>query len=86
MANEPQKWQVTPEQYAGMLKNVNAAGFNLVGNSGEAKKDGATVGWEYDGTTLSITVINRSWYDPSVADIDDRIAKAVNEALGLDQG
>ena len=81
MANSPQTWKVTPSQYAEMLKNVNAAGFNLVGNSGEATKDGVTVGWEYDGTPLSITVINRSWYDPSVSDIEDRIADAVNGAL-----
>jgi hypothetical protein len=82
MENAPQTWKVTPAQYAEMLKNVNSAGFHLIGNSGEATKDGVTVGWEYDGTTLSITVINRSWYDPSVSDIKARIAKAVNGALG----
>lgn len=81
MSNPTQTWTVTPEQYSAMLAGVNAAGFALSGNSGTTSKEGVTFGWNYDGTTLSITVEKTSWYDPSVASIDTQIAAAINKAL-----
>jgi hypothetical protein len=77
----PQTWKVTPEQYAGMIQQVNEAGVHITGNSGETTKQGVTIAWEYDGKNLSITVKNRSWYDPSIPDLEAKVKSAVDEAL-----
>ena len=79
MANAPQTWQVTPEQYATMEAEVNASGFPISGDSGEAEKDGVKVSWTYDGTTLSITVLSAPLFCTGLA--EKEIAEAVNAAL-----
>lgn len=76
-----QTWKIAPEQYAAMLAEVTAAGIPISGNAGTASKQGVTVSWSYDGETLSITVEKRSWYDPSMEEIEARIASAVNKIL-----
>ena len=81
MANSPQTWTVTPAQYATMLANVNAAGLALSGNGGEVEKDGVNIGWNYDGTTLSITVLSAPLFMTGLAERE--IANAVNGALGI---
>jgi len=81
MANTPQTWTVTPEQYAGLVAKAQAAGIPLTGQPGPIETHGVVLEETYDGTTLTITVESRAWYDPSVADIQAKIAAAINGAL-----
>ena len=74
-----QTWPVTPAQYAAMEADVNASGFPISGNFGEAEKDGVTVDWGYDGTTLSITVVSAPPFCTGLA--EGQIADAVNQTL-----
>ena len=79
--NTPQKWTVTPEQYAMLVAKAQDAGVPLTGTNGIVKKDGVVLEESYDGTTLTITIDSRAWYDPSVADIQAKIAAAIYAAL-----
>ena len=80
--NAPQTWTVTPEQYAALVAKAQAAGIPLTGtNYGRIEKHGVVLEETYDGKTLTITVESRAWYDPSVTDIQAKIAAAINAAL-----
>ena len=80
--NAPQTWTVTPTQYAALVSMVRAAGIPLTGYNGTVSKDGVVLEETYDGTTLSITVESRAWYDPDIASIQAKIAGAIKAALG----
>ena len=79
MANTTQTWTVTPAQYALLEKQVNAAGVAISGDSGQVSKAGATVGWTYDGTTLSISVLHALPFTSGV--VANQIKAAVDKAL-----
>ena len=83
MANTSQTWTVTPSQYAGLVAKAQAAGIPLTGagQPGPIETHGVVLEETYDGTTLTITVESRAWYDPSVSDIQAKIAAAINGAL-----
>jgi hypothetical protein len=48
----------------------------------EASAKGLTISWVYSSTDkrLVIDLIKRSWFDPSVADIEERIAAWIQSA------
>lgn len=81
MANQPQTWNITPAQYATLITKAQAAGVPLSGTNGRVSKDGVVLEETYDGTTLTITIDSRAWYDPSVADIQAKIATVIKAAL-----
>lgn len=78
-AGAPQLFTVTQTQFDALVAKADASGVPLSGSpTGQASKDGVTLAWVYDGTTLTLTVESRAWYDPSVADIEAGIASMVN--------
>lgn len=48
------------------------AGITISADSGEAEEKGVAISWAYDPSseTLEVTLVKRSWYDPSAKDID----------------
>ena len=79
--NTPQIWTVTPDQYQMLVTKAGDAGIPLTGTNCIVKKDGVLLEETYDGTTLTITIESRAWYDPSVADIQARIKAVIDAAL-----
>ena len=81
MANPAKSWTITPAQYEALEAKVNAAGLGVTisGPSGTASKAGATVGWVYDGTTLTITVEHALPF--TAGTVMGKIAAAVDQAL-----
>ncbi len=79
MSNKAQIWKVSPEQYAAMQSQVNAAGIAISGNSGAAEKSGVKAAWDYDGENLSVTVLSAPPFMTGVA--ERKIASAINKAL-----
>ena len=53
-----QQFAVTPAQFTALVAKAQAAGVTITGNSGTVSKDGFTVEYAYDGTTLSLTVVD----------------------------
>ena len=63
------------------IKNVvkERAGLDIQSNTGEEKVKGVTFKWDYDGSsTLQITIVDTSWYDPSAASIEEQLAKWID--------
>src|ERR1017187_2728631 len=59
-------------------------GFTISGSSGQVSGKGITVGWSYDGVSvLVLTVIKRSWYDPSLATIEADLAGLVAGSVNM---
>ena len=81
MTASPQTFTITPEQYAALIAEAQAAGVPIAGDSGTASKDGVTVAWTYDGTTLTLTVESRAWYDPPIATIQAKLAALVESVM-----
>jgi hypothetical protein len=81
-AGTPQSFTVTQAQFDALVAKADASGAPLSGApTGQASKDGVTLTWAYDGTTLTITVESRAWYDPSVAAIEAGVASMVNGVI-----
>jgi hypothetical protein len=77
-AGTPQKFIITPAQFETLVEKAAAAGVPITNAAaGQAEAYGVTVAWTYDGATLTVTVMSRSFFDPSVADIQARIAELV---------
>jgi len=74
---------VTPEQYATLLKKGSAAGFNFTGNSGTASQYGVEVSWNYSPETreLSIQCLSTPFFI-SADTVNAKIAAVVKESLG----
>lgn len=79
MANKPQTFTVTPQQYVTIEAEINAAGVPISGDSGTAEHDDVKMGWTYDGTTLSITVLSAPPFFTGLAEA--RIKAAIESAL-----
>lgn len=58
---------LTPEQYELRKNDLIAQGILIAGNSGEIEYKGVTVGYEYNGTSLTVTIEKKPWYDPESA-------------------
>ena len=54
-------------------------GIEINAFSGQQEAKGITLRWDYDPTKqlLEIQLMNRSWYDPSEATIDQEISKLI---------
>lgn len=59
-------------------------GIALQNDSGEESAKGITLAYEYDGPTqtLTVTVAHREWFDPSVADIEAKLAAFIAQVQG----
>lgn len=57
-------------------------GLNITSDIGDQSKDGIELSWSYNATTLdlTITLINREWFDPSQQTIDTDIESWVTTA------
>ena len=86
MASDPKTLvvPVTPSQYAAMQAEAAQNGLTIAGEIGTASKAGITVGYAYDGTTLTLALVDRSWYDPPadsiMASMRDMVAKVTGAA------
>jgi hypothetical protein len=58
------------------------AGIDMVSNIGAGTAKGLTIGWVYhtDSQILAVTVVKRSFYDPSESTIDADIAQWIASA------
>lgn len=76
-------WQVTPTEYASLLRQLEQSGISVDYAHSTAKKLGATVTWSYDGVKwLTIQSVKRSFFTPaSVETIETEIAKDIDAAL-----
>lgn len=57
-------------------------GITISNLSGQASAKGLTVAWDYnsDNLRLTLSLVHRSWYDPSTDNIDTQIKAWVNAA------
>jgi hypothetical protein len=61
-----QSFTATPDQIASLRNQLYAEGVTLPdGNSGQITGDGITANFSYDGTTLTVTIIDKPWYIPA---------------------
>jgi hypothetical protein len=81
MANPSKTWVMTPGQFAGLEAKVNASGLgiSISGDKGEAEHDGATVGWLFDGTTLTLTVEHALPFTAGA--VMGKVAAAIDQGL-----
>jgi hypothetical protein len=81
MSNPSKSWTMTPQQFAGLEAEVNAAalGISISGNAGEATHDGATVGWTFNGETLVLTVEHALPFTAGM--VVGKVAAAIDQGL-----
>ena len=48
--------KVSPDQYATLIRNANASGFSLAGNSGAASNFGMEVSWNYSPESRELAI------------------------------
>jgi flagellar capping protein FliD len=70
---------ITPTQYSALIAQAKAKGLAISGDGGTASKEGLTVSWSYDGTTLTLNVLKREWFDPSEATIEADIQAIITQ-------
>ena len=81
-AGTPQSFTITQAQFDALVAKAGASGVPLSGApTGQASKDGVTLAWAYDGTTLTITVESRAWYDPNISDIEAGVTSMINGVI-----
>lgn len=76
---------VTSEQWKAIKDKVlSEAGVVMAGDSGSASAKGITIGWDYVEQTqqLTVTLINRQWFDPSPETIEQKISDVVKGCQG----
>ena len=73
---------VAPAQFAKLVQKANAAGMDISGNSGRARKMGIEVSWEYSEPEqkLVLTCLHAPFF-MSVNDVNLRLRDMVSEAL-----
>lgn len=61
---------------------IAKAGITIAKDAGEAEAKGLDVAWKYDAValTLEVTLIKRSWFDPSEAVIDKNVVQWIGAA------
>jgi len=78
MANPVLTVALTAEQWTAAQAAVQQqCGVTLAGNAGDAEKDGVVMRYAWDGSTLTVTVVSRKFYDPSVDAIDAQVMAAL---------
>lgn len=70
------KWQRIQAQVKAKV------GVDVTGDVGDATAKGIELSWSYNATTLdlSITLVKRTWFDPSQSEIDADIASWIPAA------
>lgn len=81
MPNPSKSWTMTPQQFAGLEAEVNAAGLgiSISGDTGNATHDGATVGWTFNGSTLTLTVEHALPFTAGL--VMGKVAAAIDQGL-----
>lgn len=77
MADNSESFDNVSEDRWGKIKDAvkSNAGIEIGSDKGEASKDGVDLGWDYEAEaqTLTVTVVSRAWYDPSVSSILEKL-------------
>jgi hypothetical protein len=78
-----QTWNnVTVTQYTELeAETKSALGIAITGESGKETYKGVALKWSYENGILTIAVLSRKWYDPSIPEIMTDIGTAVQKVL-----
>jgi hypothetical protein len=73
---------ISPAQYAKLVEKAHAAGFEIDGNSGSAKKMGVEVAWHYSelDQKLELTCVHAPFF-VSADEVDAKLREMVSQAL-----
>lgn len=60
------QFTITPDQMAGFRQQATSQGILVpASNSGTVTHDGVSIGYAFDGTTLTLTILSKPFFIPA---------------------